>query len=207
MDLPNVKYVRTGTLEIAYEDSGPVDGPPIFLLHGFPYDPRAYDGIVPPLVDAGYRTLVPYLRGYGPSRFLDAAIPRSGQQAALAHDLVELMDALEIERAAHVGYDWGGRAACIRAALWPQRVRCLISQGGYNIQDIPGSVCRRRPSRSIGSGINTIFTRSAAAPGSHQIGATSADCCGGCGRRIGSSMLKRSNGLPRHSITPISSMS
>src|ERR1700730_1821601 len=102
MHLPNVKYVRTGTLEIAYEDSGPVDGPPIFLLHGFPYDPRAYDGMVPPLVDAGYRTLVPYLRGYAPSRFLDPATPRSGQQAALAHDLVELMDALEIERAAHV---------------------------------------------------------------------------------------------------------
>jgi pimeloyl-ACP methyl ester carboxylesterase len=114
-------------------------------LHGFPYDPRAYDGIVPPLVDVGYRTLVPYLRGYGPSRFLDPGTPRSGQQAALAHDLVELMDALEIERAAHVGYDWGGRAACILAALWPQRVRCLISQGGYNIQDIPGSVAPAPP--------------------------------------------------------------
>ena len=145
MPPPDLKYARTDTLEIAYEHSGPSEAAPIFLLHGFPYDPRAYDAMVPRLVQAGYRTIVPYLRGYGATRFRKDETPRSGQQAALAHDLLELMDALKIERAAHVGYDWGGRAACVLAALAPQRVRCLVSQGGYNIHDIPGSVVPAAP--------------------------------------------------------------
>src|SRR6266478_5362110 len=117
MPPPDLKYARTDTLEIAYEHSGPSEAAPIFLLHGFPYDPRAYDAMVPRLVQAGYRTIVPYLRGYGATRFRKDETPRSGQQAALAHDLLELTDALKIERAAHVGYDWGGRAACVLAAL------------------------------------------------------------------------------------------
>jgi pimeloyl-ACP methyl ester carboxylesterase len=131
-----LKRVRTPVLEIAYEDSGPADGTPILLMHGFPYDPRAFDAVVPPLVAAGCRVIVPYLRGYGPTRFLSADTPRSGQQAALGKDLLDLLDALGIERAALAGYDWGGRAACIVAALWPQRARCLVSGGGYNIQNI-----------------------------------------------------------------------
>jgi pimeloyl-ACP methyl ester carboxylesterase len=135
-----LKRVRTRTLEIAYEESGPGDGIPVVLLHGFPYDVRAYDDMVPPLAAAGYRTIVPYLRGYGPTRFLSAETPRSGQQAALAQDLLDLLDALALPSAALVGYDWGGRAACIVAALWPERARCLVTCGGYNLQDIPGSV-------------------------------------------------------------------
>jgi pimeloyl-ACP methyl ester carboxylesterase len=131
-----LKRVRTGTLEIAYEDSGPADGTPVLLMHGFPYDPRAYDDVLPLLVAAGCRVVVPYLRGYGPTRFLSADTPRSGQQAALGQDLLDLLDALRIGRAALAGYDWGGRAACIVAALWPQRVRGLVSGGGYNIQNI-----------------------------------------------------------------------
>jgi len=137
---PAVRKARTGTLEITYEDSGPSDGEPVLLLHGFPYDPRCYDSMAPVLVGAGYRVIVPYLRGYGPTRFLAPKTPRSGQQAALAHDVLELMDALRIARATLVGYDWGGRAACVVAALWPERVRGLVSQGGYNIQDIAASV-------------------------------------------------------------------
>jgi len=128
--------VRTPTLEIAYEESGPADGVPVILLHGFPYDPRSYDEVVPRLVAAGCRALVPYLRGFGPTRFLSVETPRSGQQAALGNDLKEFMDALGLENAALAGYDWGGRAACIVAALWPERARCLVSQSGYNIQDI-----------------------------------------------------------------------
>jgi pimeloyl-ACP methyl ester carboxylesterase len=131
-----LKRVRTGTLEIAYEDSGPPDGTPVLLMHGFPYDVRAYDDVLPPLAAAGCRVVVPYLRGYGPTRFLSPGTPRSGQQAALGQDLLDLLDALHIERAALAGYDWGGRAACIVAALWPQRVRGLVSGGGYNIQNI-----------------------------------------------------------------------
>jgi pimeloyl-ACP methyl ester carboxylesterase len=135
-----VKQVLTSTLDIAYEESGSADGAPVFLMHGWPYDPRCYDDVVPPLVAAGCRVIVPYLRGFGATRFLSAETPRSGQQAALGNDLRELMDALAIERALLAGYDWGGRAACIVAALWPQRVRGLITVNAYNIQDIAGAV-------------------------------------------------------------------
>jgi pimeloyl-ACP methyl ester carboxylesterase len=136
---PVPKRVQTSVLEIAYEDSGPADGVPVLLMHGWPYDPRTYDDVVPPLVAAGCRTIVPYLRGFGPTRFLRADTPRSGQQAALGKDLLDLMDGLDLRRAALVGYDWGGRAACIVAALWPERVRCLLTCNGYNMQDIARS--------------------------------------------------------------------
>jgi pimeloyl-ACP methyl ester carboxylesterase len=140
-----LKHVRTPMLEIAYEESGPGNGIPVILLHGFPYDPRAYDVVVAPLVNAGFRTIVPYLRGFGPTRFLVGDVSRSGQQAALGQDLVGLLDALALPRAVLVGYDWGGRAACIATALWPERVRGLVSIGGYNIQDIAGSVAPQSP--------------------------------------------------------------
>jgi len=134
-----MKTVRTPSLEIAYEESGPAEGPAVVLLHGFPDDVRAYDGVAPPLAAAGWRVLVPYLRGYGPTRFLDPQTPRSGQQAALGRDLKDFLDALDLERASLAGYDWGGRAACIVAALWPERVAALVSIGGYNIQNIARS--------------------------------------------------------------------
>ena len=136
---PLITRIRTDTLDIACEMSGPADGVPVILLHGWPYDPRAYDAMVPPLAAAGCRAIVPYLRGFGGTRFLSPATPRSGQQAALGHDLIALMDALALNRAALVGYDWGGRAACIVAALWPERVRCLVTGNGYNVQDIARS--------------------------------------------------------------------
>ena len=135
-----LKQVGTSTLEIAYGESGQPNGLPVFLLHGWPYDPRCYDEVVPPLVAAGCRVIVPYLRGFGSTRFLSTDTPRSGQQAALGNDLRELMDALGIERAVLAGYDWGGRAACIVAALWPERVHGLVTVNGYNVQDIAGSV-------------------------------------------------------------------
>ena len=135
-----LRTVRTPALEIAFEDSGPPDGAPVILLHGFPYDVRAFDQVAPPLAQAGHRVIAPYLRGYGPTRFLSPDTPRSGQQAALAADLLALMDALDVGRAVLAGYDWGGRAACIVAALWPDRVRGLVTVGGYNVQDITRSV-------------------------------------------------------------------
>ncbi len=131
--------VRTPVLDIVYESSGPDSGPPVILLHGFPYDPRAYDEIAPALANAGHRVFVPYLRGYGPTRFLSDATLRSGQQAALGKDLLDFMDALNIPSATLVGYDWGGRAACIVSALWPERARALITVNGYNIQNIAAS--------------------------------------------------------------------
>lgn len=133
------RSARTDVLEIAYEEHGPAEGPPVVLLHGFPYDPRCFDEVAPPLASDGCRVLVPYLRGYGSTRFLSAATPRSGEQAALGHDLLQFLDALKIPQATLMGYDWGGRAACIVAALWPTRVRGLVSCTGYNIQNIAAS--------------------------------------------------------------------
>lgn len=135
-----LQTVTAGDLEIAYYETGPADGPVVILLHGFPYDPRSYDAVAQILSDQGIRCLVPYLRGYGPTRFLGAATMRSGQQAALAYDLKAFMDALGVTSSYLAGYDWGGRAACIVSAIWPERVRGLLSCGmGYNIQDIPNA--------------------------------------------------------------------
>lgn len=142
---PPLLHIRTSMLDVAYEAHGPVDGEPVILLHGFPYDPRGYDDIAPALAERGCRVLVPYLRGYGPTRFINAQVMRSGQQAALAKDLLDFMDALSIPRATLAGYDWGGRAACIVAALWPERVRGLVSGDGYNIQNIAKSLEPRPP--------------------------------------------------------------
>jgi pimeloyl-ACP methyl ester carboxylesterase len=134
-----MKTVRTPILEIAYQEAGPKEGKVVILLHGWPSDVHDYDAVVPLLTYAGYRVLVPWLRGFGQTRFLDAATPRSGQQAALGADVRDFMDALEINRAILVGYDWGGRAACVVAALWPDRVSGLVAITGYGIQDIAAS--------------------------------------------------------------------
>src|SRR5580700_7883750 len=131
--------IRTDVLDVASEAHGPAGGPPVILLHGFPYDPRCFDEVAPPLAADGCRVLVPYLRGYGPTRFLSAETPRSGEQAAFGNDLLQFMDALAIKRATLMGYDWGGRGACVVAALWPERVRGLVSGTGYNIQNIAAS--------------------------------------------------------------------
>ena len=134
-----LKTIAAGVLDVAYEDTGPKNGPPVILLHGFPYDIHAYDAVAPRLAAAGNRVIVPYLRGYGPTRFLAPETPRSGEQAVLGNDLRHLMDALNIKTAVLGGYDWGGRAACIVAALWPERVSGLVSCNGYNIQNIASS--------------------------------------------------------------------
>jgi pimeloyl-ACP methyl ester carboxylesterase len=140
-----MKYVNAGALRVAYLASGASHGKPVILLHGFPYDVHAFDGVTPLLVSAGCRVFTPYLRGYGETRFLSAETPRSGQQAILAGDLLAFMDALGIRQAVLAGYDWGGRAACIVSALWPERVIGLVSGNGYNIQNIPGAIKPESP--------------------------------------------------------------
>jgi pimeloyl-ACP methyl ester carboxylesterase len=127
------RTIQTPVLDIAYEDTGA--GFPVILLHGFPDDVHAYDEVAPPLVQAGYRVLVPYLRGYGPTRFRDAAAPRMAEQAAIGQDLIDFASALNLPKFAVAGYDWGGRAACIAAALHPDRVRAAVLIGGYAIQN------------------------------------------------------------------------
>ncbi len=134
--MPLLKKIHAGVLEISFEESGPQDGPPVFLMHGFPYDIHAYAEVAPILAAAGCRVIVPYLRGFGATRFLSAETPRSGEQAALGADLLALMDALAVPRAVLAGYDWGGRAACVVAALWPERCSGLVSFNSYNIQNI-----------------------------------------------------------------------
>jgi len=129
------RLIDTPVLTIAYEESGNRSGFPIILLHGFPDDVRAWDGVTPPLVMAGYRVLVPYLRGYGPTRFRDASAPRMAEQAAIGQDLIDFADALRIEKFAVAGYDWGGRAASVAAALHPGRVRASVLIGGNTIQN------------------------------------------------------------------------
>lgn len=131
-----MKTIKTSQLKIAYFDYGAKEGWPCILNHGFPYDIHCYDECIDLLVEQGARVIVPYLRGYGGTRFLSANTLRSGEQAVLANDLREMMDALEIEQAVLAGYDWGGRAACIVAALWPERVMALVSGNSYNIQNI-----------------------------------------------------------------------
>jgi pimeloyl-ACP methyl ester carboxylesterase len=125
--------VAAGALDVAYAAAGPVGGPPVILLHGWPYDIHAFDEVMPTLAAHGFRVIAPYLRGYGPTRFRSADAVRNGQPAALAMDAIQLMDALKIERAVLAGFDWGGRTADIVAALWPERVRALVAVSGYLI--------------------------------------------------------------------------
>jgi pimeloyl-ACP methyl ester carboxylesterase len=128
-----LKQVDAGVLNVGYAEAGPTDGPAVVLLHGWPYDIHSYVEVVPLLAAAGYRAIVPYLRGFGTTRFLSDATFRNGEQAALAVDVIALMDALEIERAILAGFDWGARTADIVAALWPERCTGLVSVSGYLI--------------------------------------------------------------------------
>lgn len=134
-----MRFIDAGALRVAYAEYGDSVGRPVMLLHGFPYDIHTYDVVAPHLAEHGLRVIVPFLRGYGATSFLSPETPRSGQQAALGADVLALLDALGIARALVAGYDWGGRAACVVSALWPERVRGLVSVNGYNVQDIARS--------------------------------------------------------------------
>jgi pimeloyl-ACP methyl ester carboxylesterase len=128
-----IKRVDAGVLNVGYAEAGPADGAVVVLLHGWPYDIHAFAEVTPLLASAGYRVIVPYLRGHGSTRFLSDATPRNGQQSALAHDVIDLMDALHIQQAIVAGFDWGARTANIVAALWPERCKALVSVSGYLI--------------------------------------------------------------------------
>jgi len=127
------KQIDAGTLNVGYAEAGPADGPPVILLHGWPYDIHSFVDVAPPLAEAGYRVIVPYLRGYGTTRFLSSDTPRNGQQSVVAVDAIALMDALKIEKATIGGFDWGARTANIVGALWPERCKAMVSVGGYLI--------------------------------------------------------------------------
>ena len=131
----NLRFVQTPILNIGYEEHGDTSGFPIMLLHGFPYDIRSFDGVIAPLVEAGHRVIVPYLRGYGPTSFLDPDAPRMAEQAAIGQDVVDLAAALGISRMALAGFDWGLRACCITSILHPEMVAGFVAMGGYSVQN------------------------------------------------------------------------
>jgi pimeloyl-ACP methyl ester carboxylesterase len=145
-DLTKLKFIQTPVLNIGYEESGNVSGFPIILLHGFPYDIRSWDRVVPLLTEAGNRVLVPYLRGYGPTTFRDPQAPRMAEQAAIAQDVVDLAKALGIAEYALAGFDWGNRAACIASILHPELVKALVAIGGYPVQN---TLTRGKPAPAI----------------------------------------------------------
>jgi pimeloyl-ACP methyl ester carboxylesterase len=147
--LEPLRQIDAGVLNIAYCEQGPADGPAVVLLHGFPYDIHSFVDVAPLLAAQGCRAIVPYLRGYGPTRFRDEKTPRSGEQAAVGGDLMALMDALAVKRAVFAGYDWGGRAACVAAALWPDRCIGLVSVNSYLIQDIARAMVPQIPEREV----------------------------------------------------------
>jgi pimeloyl-ACP methyl ester carboxylesterase len=132
----SVRQIKAGILNVGYVEVGPADGPPVILMHGFPYDIHSYVEVAPLLADQGYRVIVPYFRGYGTTTFLSSAAPRNVDQVAFALDILALMDALHIETATLAGYDWGSRTGDIIAALWPKRVRALVSVTGYLITNL-----------------------------------------------------------------------
>src|ERR1700752_3225995 len=131
----SLKQINAGMLNVAYAEAGPAGGPAVVLLHGWPYDIHSFVEVTPLLASAGYRVIVPYIRGYGSTRFLSSATFRNGQPSALAQDTIDLMDALKIQKATLAGYDWGGRSADIVAALWPERCKALVSVSGYLISN------------------------------------------------------------------------
>jgi pimeloyl-ACP methyl ester carboxylesterase len=129
----SLKQIDAGVLNIGYAEAGPAGGPVVILLHGWPYDIYSFVDVAPLLAAAGYRVIVPYLRGYGSTRFLSSETVRNGQPSAVSADIIALMDALRIEKATIAGFDWGARSACIIAALWPERCKALVSVSGYLI--------------------------------------------------------------------------
>jgi pimeloyl-ACP methyl ester carboxylesterase len=198
-----MQTILTTTLEIAYEESGPADGPPVILMHGFPDDVHAYDGVAPLLAASGWRVIVPYLRGYGPTRFRDPSIPRSGQQGALGHDLLSLMDGLSLGRAVLAGYDWGGRAACIVAALWPERVAGLVSIAGTTFRTSRLHCSPPRLTLNTAIGTSGIFTLNADGLAFPSIVGPSVVSCGNCGRRITASTMLSTSEPPNPSTIRI----
>jgi pimeloyl-ACP methyl ester carboxylesterase len=145
-----LKQIDAGLLNIGYAEAGPTDGPAVILLHGWPYDIHSYVDVAPLLASAGYRVIVPYLRGYGTTRFLSSETFRNAQQSVVALDVIALMDALNIEKATVGGFDWGARTACVIAALWPERCKAIVSVSGYLITNLKANLRPLPPKGELG---------------------------------------------------------
>ena len=168
-----LRQIDAGLLNVGYVDTGPAEGPVVVLLHGWPYDIQSYVDVCPGLTEAGYRVIVPYLRGFGTTRFLSDETVRNGEQAVLAVDVIALMDALEIERGIVAGFDWGARTADILAALWPERCTGLVSVSGYLIVNLEANRKPLPPKAELGWWYQYYFPLSAAASVTARTGASS----------------------------------
>src|SRR5438034_3551642 len=153
----SLKQIDAGVLNIGYAEAGPANGPPVILLHGWPYDIYSFVDVAPLLASAGYRVIVPYLRGYGSTRFLSSETFRNGQPSAVAVDIIALMDALKIQKATLAGFDWGAWTVNIMAALWPERCKAMVSVSGYLIGSQNPARCRCPRRRSSNGGTNSIL--------------------------------------------------
>lgn len=168
-----LKHVNAGLLDVAYAETGPADGPVVILLHGWPYDIHSYDQVAPLLAAKGYRVLMPYARGYGDTHFLSDKTLRNGQPAALASDVIDFMDALNIKQAVLGGYDWGARSADIVSALWPERVKALVSVSGYLIGNQAAGKSRCHPRPNCSGGTSSTSPPIVVAPATRKIPTTS----------------------------------
>jgi pimeloyl-ACP methyl ester carboxylesterase len=200
----SLKQIDAGPLNVGYAEAGPASGPPVLLLHGWPYDIHTYVDVAPMLASAGHRVVVPYLRGYGTTRFLSAETLRNGQPSALALDAIALMDALKIEKAIVGGCDWGARTADIIAALWPERCKGLVAVSGYLIGRAR-SRCRQRPSSN--GGTNITLPPNGAGRATTSTGTTLPSSSGRSRHRSGTSMTRRSSVAPGRWTIPTTSAS
>jgi pimeloyl-ACP methyl ester carboxylesterase len=203
----SVKQIDAGLLNVGYAEVGPSDGKPVILLHGWPYDIQSFADVAPLLAAAGYRTIVPFLRGYGSTNFLSRETFRNGQPSALALDIIALMDALKIDKAILAGFDWGARTADIVAALWPERCKALVSVSGYLIGSQEAGKVPLPQVQSCNGGISTTLLRSGARPGTKSIGENSRNSSGISPLRSGTLTTRPSIAAPQLSTTPIMSPS
>jgi pimeloyl-ACP methyl ester carboxylesterase len=202
-----LRHVDAGVLNVAYYEAGPVNGPAVILLHGFPYDIHSYVDVAPQLAARGARAIVPYLRGFGATRFRDSATLRSGEQAALGADVIALMDAIGIPRAVLAGHNWGGRAACVAAALWPDRCTGLVTVNSYLIQDLARAMAPVNPEFEAALWYEYYFQIERGRAGLDPTGARSRGCYGNSGRRTGISTTRPSIARRLRTTTPITSTS
>ena len=203
----SLKQIDAGVLNVGYAEAGKSDGPAVVLLHGWPYDIHSYVDVAPRLAQAGYRVIVPSLRGYGTTRFLSSTTPRNGQQAVVAVDIIALMDALRIEQAILGGFDWGARTADIIAAIFPERCKGLVSVSGYLIGSQQVGQVPLPPPGSCSGGTSITSPPNAAGPATSDTGATLRSSSGRSLRRNGTSTRPPSSAAPRPSTTRITSAS
>ena len=203
-----LKQIDAGVLNVGYAEAGPADGPAVILLHGWPYDIHSYVDVAPLLASAGYRVIVPYLRGYGTTRFLSSETVRNGQQSAIAVDIIALMDALKIEKATIAGFDWGARTANIIAALWPERCKAMVSVSGYLIGSQEANKMPLPPKAELAMVVPILF-RHGTRPGRLRAntGTILPSSSGSSLRRSGTSTMPRSIAARRPSTIRITSAS